>query len=344
MKAKLWIMVVCVFVAGANCCVLGDTESNTEVNRVIKKPKEMGDSGVALIMKEFGKLRSEDRRDAITALSESGSEKACNALLDIAMGKHGQENVEWAAGKYVEALKEKSKSRELLKSQDSAIQHEGLMGLKGGGIDQELSQFLKDMLQSSSLDVRRAAARVIQEAPDHPYTKEMTIALVESAKTVDSALGANQVISTSGLGRCTAAGYAYRCIVEALVCMKKADAGRLKSLTPEESGNSRDCVLIARAWLNDISVKHELKRIFQKSELSPLRSYALAAYDVVGTTDDVDFLNKIAESDPSAVNSGFMTSDGKIGKIYPNRIKAREIIKQIERKESSKYLPSAVSE
>lgn len=339
MRIESWLLAACFCLVGNTPCFCAEMQSNTLGDITTENLKQIGDSGIEAVMVKFRSLRSQDKHNAIIALKEYGSEKALEALLQIAMGEHGNEKTEWAARNYVKVLKTKSGSRKLLASKDPEIQHVGLLAIKGEPISQELLEDLKKLLQSERLNIRRATANVIKDAPAYSDPKDLSASLVESIKTIDSLPNADRMISMAGSGRIwTDAGYTYRCMAWALSDMKMSDAGVLESLTPAEPGNPQDCVLIARAWLGDVSIKHELKRIVQGSKMTALRAYALAAFSVVGTADDSEFLRKIAETDPLAVEPKgmqreYLEMQGKsTDKIYPIRMQAGELIKQIEKK------------
>ena len=227
----------------------------------------------------------------------------------------------------------------LLHTSDPADWHDGLLALRGCPIDRDLLAVLGRMLNTKHLNVRRAAAYVIQKAPNDTLTRGKALAIIRSTETVSDVPGAQEGIALAGhSGKVWSnAGYTYSCFIRALSGMKGADPVLLKELMPEEPENARDCVFVARAWLSDLSVKEEIHRIMRGSKVPRIRRHAVDSLTRIGSPEDVSVLKELSESDPFGVEMFIPpTKPGELprrGEVHPIRAGAERVIKTIQRKQ-----------
>jgi hypothetical protein len=289
-------------------------------------------------------LDSHDRHQAIRALGELGTSEAQSVLLEIALGRRGAAHQEWAARCYVRSLTSKEKARELLQASNPEVVAIGLIALakQKTPIDDRLLGELDRLLDSHSGYVRRVCAGLILNAPWHSRGHEMARIIIESIKTVGAIDHADRPLSYAGdlWTEYTEAGATYRKLIWALASAQAIALSDLVQLTPETPGIVRDCVLIARAWRNDSSVRPELYRIARKAEHPNLRAAALNGFSWIGTVQDLPFLEKVAATDPYRVKLSeyekhglqvYLPAGAPVPNyVYPNRRQAENLIRRIK--------------
>ena len=316
-----------------------DAEPHPRNSTLQNKAKAIIDSMAASDIKEIMEESPNISHRAIGTLGGITTEEARDRLLEIALGHHGARWTEWAASNYVKSLPDKSQARALLESSDPKIQHVALLALRGGEIDSEMLEDLKQILEAGNLNLRRAAASIIRQAPPHPYGREVAAALIDSAQTVATVPRADNRLAFATRGPLwTDAGYAYREIISALSGSKDIDTEIMKELLSTTTDHARDCIVIALSRGGDSSVKTQLREIAEKSKYPALRSSAVGAFSVVGTKRDIDFLERIAATDsfevePTAQQVINMEALGQpvVDKLYPIRSEAESIITRISR-------------
>jgi hypothetical protein len=289
------------------------------------------------VLAHFKSMESTQKHEAIKLLHEMGTKDAEAALLAIALGQHGPDHVEWAASRYIAGLEDRAGARRLLAAPDWRVRHTGWLGLRGVALDPQLLQDMRRALESEHLSLRRAASSVAVEAPAGSYSRECVLMLVESLKTVEDA---PNVWNTIGVlhGKATEGGYTYAHLTRNLSRIRGVELSWLEPITPSIKGQARDCVLVARGRLADVSVKAELRRMVQQSPVRDIRLLALDTFRIVGDAGDIPYLEMVAESDPLEETPSAQIAEWLKWKglpsdtYYPVRMAADQVLRAVRKK------------
>lgn len=285
-----------------------------------------------------------DRYQACRALGELGTPGAQAALLEVALGKKGAAQHKWAARCYVRSLSNKRAARRLLEAPNPEVVAIGLLALAKdqAPIDGDLFADLKPLLRSNKGYVRQCCARLIRASPLQVSGREVAREVIASLGSVSTVDHADEPWSFANdlWAEYTVAGMTYRDLIRALACAKAITLQHLTELTPRTPGVVRDCVLIARAWRDDSSVRLELYRIARKVEHPNLRGAALYAFSWIGTVEDLPFLQTVAATDPYRVKLSedekhvlqvYLPAGAAVPNyVYPNRSQAENVIRRIK--------------
>lgn len=296
---------------------------------------DMGDAGVAAIMDYKGWNGIFEKR-AIEVLKEIKSEKAQQALLEIALGKHSVDNNgnRYAAGCYV---KNGGDAEKLLESENSLILEDAFRALKGHRVDINLLEHLRRAMQSQNPYLCMQAADVMGADPNDEYVQEKIATIITTMEKVEEIQDVNKPFpNPMALG--TIGDHIYASFIDAMAKMPKADE-YLEQATDKVKGKSRWSVIIARANRGDTRVKSEIYKIINDPTAGSMRAYAVHSMDEIGTPEDLPMLQKLAASDPLEVevSSDLISKDGKkMRKYYPVRTRAEFAIKCIETKFENK--------
>ena len=195
----------------------------------------------------------------------------------------------------------------LLVSKNSDALSMTLKSLRGVPINAKMLKRMKELLQSKQYHpiinfcMRWDVAKVIGADPSDIFAKEKVLAIIESLKTVKQLPMANDRFQYDWLGTC--ADNTYDHLTKALVEIKGADK-HLQEITNRVIGEPRMCVLIARAHRGDASEKSELCNILKDPNnvtMTMMRCLGTAAFERIGTNDDLPFLRELLRTDPIKV-------------------------------------------
>jgi len=245
------------------------------------------------------------RSNIIRVLKKIGTPKAQSSLLNISLERNGFYNLGTSAAQYyIELAKNKEDIKKLLVSSDDDILDVALQNLPGVTIDSELLKRLDELLQSKqyhpvlNFSLRTKAAAVIEADTGSVLTKEKFSAIVKSLDTVEQMPKSNERFQNNEVG--TFADRTYWLLARSLEKMKGIDT-YLSEATNQRIGNPRRWLLAVRANRGDSSVKSQIHDSLEDPKMlerTVFRLYALQGYGKIGTTEDIDFLRSIAESDP----------------------------------------------
>lgn len=315
----------------------------------------MGDEVIDRLLEIFrsGKLKTH----VVLVLKKIGTQNAQMALLNMALGQNGFDRPDkLAARNYIELTKNKEDIQKLLVSSDEDILSIALQHLPGVMIDNELLKRLDELLQSTqyhpvlNFALRTKAAAVIAADSRSVLMQEKVSVVVKSLDTVEQMPESNERFQYNSIG--TFADRTYLLLAMSLEKMKGADA-YLSEATNRITGNPKRWMLSVRLKRGDSSVKSEVRNFLENPNMlkrTLLRSYAIQGYEKTGTTDDIIFLSRIAESDTvvllnrgglllETINGEPINNTGERAVIYDeysilewNKLSARQRIPIIRRR------------
>lgn len=332
-----------------------------EMDQAMAELRAIGDGAIEPLMVELRRshMSAHFRHRTVGLLRSIGTPKAREGLLQIALGQYSPREFGsgWAARKYVEIMQEQSDAKKLLVSNDTDVQAVALSALRGVSVDIELLTRLEGFLQSDHY-LRASAAKVIATDPERTLVQQKVSALVRSLETVEQLPRAGEKYQYDRVG--TLADNVFYQLTDSL-SKTRGTEHYLHAETSKAQGNVRLCLTITRGHRGDTSVKGELYNFLKDSKartMTLMRCSALQAFEVVGTVDDLPFLQGIAETDSlEVVDFGgplFEILDGKIvntgermrpipvkthpnwsrARGYPVRSAAKRAIEAIEKRRS----------
>jgi hypothetical protein len=275
-------------------------QNEARVKAIAANPEAIGEKELAFLMSHLYYPES------ITAIIKAHTAAAHAALWKLALdGRDGSFN---AAHVLVERMTNKLECLKLLASRSSEVQAVALRGMSGCGLDRGAWQGVKALLNSDSLELRKAAAHVTgNDVGQEVAAREKAEALVRALSELRSLPGAEKrawfpLASPHEDLPCLAVEVAYAEITSALRNPRLAvSAWDLRQMTPSDDGTVRDCLLIVRAARGDGSVKPELRRIVLEHPSAVVRLQALAAFDSIGTWEDLPLMKLVAEEDAAMI-------------------------------------------
>lgn len=277
-----------------------------EVDQAIAKLRAMGDEAIEPLMDEL--QRSDNvylQHRTVSLLQSIGTSKARESLLRIALGQDSPRGIgfgsSWAARNYVKILQDRSDAKKLLASKNPDVLGIALKPLQGVPVDTELFKRLEQLLQYKDYYLRVSAAKVIAADPEATLVRQKVSAIVRSLETVEKLPKAREKFQYDRLG--TLADNVYYKLIRALSRIKQADTF-LQGPSEQLQGKPRMCIIIARAYIGDASVKTQLCNIIEDPDMVAMpmmRLLALRAFGRIGNTDDLPFLRRIVETDPLEV-------------------------------------------
>lgn len=265
----------------------------------------MGDDVIDPLLKIFRGAKFDDA--IIMVLKRIGTAKARGSLLNIALepkNKSYESTRTAAARSYIALTNDKEDVKKLLASSDDDTLSVALQNLPGVTIDTELLKRLDELLQSTqyhpvlNFAIRTKATAVIAADTGSVLMQEKVLAIVKSLDTVEQMPKSNERFQYNRVG--TFADRTYWLLARSLEKMKGIDT-YLSQATNRRTGNPHRWLLAVRANRGDSSVKSQVHDSLEDPnmlERTVFRSYALQGYGKIGTTEDIDFLRGIAESDP----------------------------------------------
>lgn len=250
----------------------------------------MGDDAIDLILQQTQRYSN---TLYLPVLAEIGTPRAMEVLRQKAID--GSSN---AARNYTRKLKDKTKAKSLLDSTDINVQNVALNALRGTAIDSDFLALLNKYLsQSKYYNVRRSAARVMADDPNSTYAEQKVSAIIKTIDSVAQLPRAWEKYQYDWIG--SLADIQYQFLTDALAKMKGADEP-LRDITDKVNGLTRDCVIVARAYRGDASVKPQVYRFLRDPnavKLIHMRRLAVGSFAHIGDNGDVKFLQDIAKND-----------------------------------------------
>jgi tetratricopeptide (TPR) repeat protein len=308
-------------------------EKRKEIDAAIAKLASMGDKVIEPIIREFN-LPDQTfafRSIAIQLLQQVGSDKARDTLLKIALGetiKIPSSLKESAASWYISLLNDKSKAGKLLDSSDKGVLNQALLALKGQAVDSALLLRLKEILNLNDMTLSWATASIMAEDPTSTYAQEKVSSIISAINSVPKIPKAEEIYPRSYV---TYAEMTYGRYIEALSKIKGADS-YLGEQSQRVSSRTLYCVIIALAKRGDSSVKDGLVKILQDKDAEMFRAWSAQCFGTIGTQDDIQLLQKLADSDPLDRETSSDVPLPQQKTFFPVRQAAQAAIKEIEKR------------
>lgn len=250
----------------------------------------MGDDAIDLILQQ---TQPTSGIWCIPVLAEIGTPRAMEVLRQKAMD--GSSN---AARSYTRKLKDKTRAKSLLDSTGINVQRVALNALRGTAIDSDFLALLNKYLLDPKFPLRKNAVRVMADDPNSTYAEQKVSAIIKTIDSVAQLPRAWEKYQSDWIG--SLADIQYRFLTDALCKMKGADEP-LREITDKVNGLTRDCVIVARAYRGDDSIKPKVYRFLRDPNamnLIHLRQLAVGSFTRIGDNGDVKFLQDIAKNDP----------------------------------------------
>ncbi len=277
-----------------------------DIDVAIQQLAQMGDDVIGPLMNGFEQIGDarpfQDR--AIRVLEAIGSGKARQVLLDIALGRTAPvpEHIRSAAARaYVKATRDTAQTKALLVSRETPVLTEALAALRGQPIDGRLLKRLEELAMSRDLQLRWAALSVMADDPGTVHAREkaeLILAAIREAESVPKASGSYWE-SHYTMGELTY----LRCI--RTLAMMRAPTALLKEMSAPLLGKARYCMVLARAERGDVTIRDDLHKILHDPEAGVMRAWAAQRLGYIGATEDIELLQKTAESDPLVRERGW---------------------------------------
>jgi hypothetical protein len=242
--------------------------------------------------------------ESIQALSKSKEPAARAALFRLATGTGVQTNWATGAAKAIAyTMTDKLEALPLLRTDNAAIFEHVLPEMIGCTLTAEAWAEIKPLLERPSARVRGLVAMIVKEDKGSVPGREKAAALIAAMKGIDELPGAQKKLRLAFQPLYfTEAELAFYDLFLALSSMQWVDFESLKSLTPEDAGNPRDCVMLARTARGDPGAKEEARKIATSHPSAMFRWLALQAFERGGTVEDLPTLEQVAREDPLFIN------------------------------------------
>ncbi len=296
---------------------------SNEFKNTIDDLAAIGDPVIS-IMKKVGGF---DNHTNIRVLRKIGTDKAKETLKEVAIVK-GNKNSAWAASNFVELIQKKQEAIPLVYSDNPAVQARGLIAIRGIALDANLVSRIGVLITNQSS--RSAACGVFEEDSSTTFY-EQKIKLITDEVRKTYTIPKARVIAPRGF--LTYAQVDLVSYLRALSYMKGPLSSLQKSCESEPNQLTRDCLFIARAMRKDESVKNEIVSIIKERKDTVLRIWAVMGMGEIGTKEDIEFLQSVADTDPyfEYANLPLEPNDPK-RKFYRVREVARTIIEKINQR------------
>lgn len=282
-------------------------EHEAKVNAAADELAAMGDSIVDWLGRQYRAPIGTHKHRVIVILAKIGTPKARESLLNIAIAKYDPNQTSysaWAARNFVKIAPDKEAILPLLKSEDPDVISVALQHLPGVSVDGRLLGSLRSLLQSTeyhpivNFAMRMKAVSVIAKDGGTSLIAEKVAAIVDSIRTVDDMPTANEKLQPDMPG--TLADNLYPYLIRALTQIEGADP-YLRARREGLSNKAQSAVVIALALRRDSSVRQELRDVLLDPTMlsrTSLRCEAARALGVIGTRDDIPFLEELIRDDP----------------------------------------------
>ncbi len=339
---------------------------DAQINAATDELAAMGDGIIDRLVREYHKPVGAPRHQIIVVLAKIGTPRARERLLDIAIAKHDPKRTSrasWAARNLVKISPNKEQIIPLLKSDDPDVISIALQHLPGVPVDETLLGQLRGFLQSTeyhpvvNFALRMHAASVLARDGISTLTAERVGAIVDSIRTVENMPEAHERLQPDAAG--TLADLMYHYLIDALTKTEGATPF-LRDAVQDLLAEPRAVVVVALALRGDSQVKHELRQLLREPRMVAritIRGHAARAMGVIGTKDDIDFLEQLSQDDPlevinfhgpvfEMVNGQYVNTGPRmppmkpkedpawatVRRSYPVRDQAREAIRAIQKR------------
>jgi hypothetical protein len=297
-----------------------------------------GPKGQAMETRQIELIVADPTPSGITRLREEQTPAAHEALLKIALNQRLHSDfAKGAARGFVLGLTNKLAGTRLFQSINPEIHEIGLEAMIGCSPDAAAWGELKRLLESTNVNVRRLVAIVLREARDQLPGKEKAEALAHGMRGIEALPGADKKLGDGNLHvQLPLYDFTFGEFARAFIHMPGAEIDILRALTPQEPGMARDTMIVARAWNKDVTILAELRRVSRDSPLVHLRWLALGAFTVVGSAEDLSFLEEVATQDPLEVkryvdDTANPDWNPVLKQIFPLRERAKEVADRIRK-------------
>ncbi len=261
-------------------------------------------------------LRSDQRRFIVPAtiiLSEMNKPRADNILLDLAWGRNTFSKFEpesLAAITYIDMMKKrgnKDACRIFFVNDRGKSYGYALRAIEGTELDRELFDKVCSFLTRDNF--RNDALRVLAADPSTRFTEGKVAAICNSLEEIEKQPDRNRTRKNM-LNKMFNKTDEY-CVphVVALAKIPGADSAIRTRIRQQPEGIARQCLWIALGNRGEITASREALTAFMKNpeyrESSILRRYAVEGYAKGGETQDLPFLQELAETDPYKIERGY---------------------------------------
>ena len=355
-KTKIKLLLVCVAISSVLYSPCAERESweylmdfqkpknavEQEAWALLKECRHQGSEGARRLIAEMPRIPHKYRAQALEVLALTHAPEAREYLLSLALSTTD----ETAALKYIYKSGAPSAARNLLQSTNHEIQTIAVRGLldahRDGAIplDRRAWEVVKGLLSAESLEVRKAAAMVAgRDSGTEVPAVEKAQALVRALEGIETLPEAQKQTAYGVHTFLRGARYEFACliVVNALSELRGLEEEFLRRQPADTEVLVRDCMLLALGRRGDEHAKEGLRRLVQQHPSAAFRWEALGAFFKLGTTEDLPWLQELAERDPFYIAKwlpGKIESrDGDIPRDYYSvRERAREVMKAIEKR------------
>jgi HEAT repeat protein len=304
---------------------------DAQINAATDELAAMGNGIIDRLIREYHKPVGAPRHRIIVVLAKIGTSKARDALLDIATAKYNPDRTSyssWAARNFVKIAPDKEAILQLLRSDDPEVIGVALQHLSGVAVDGRLLGSLRGFLQSTTYHLRTHAASVLVNDSSSALAGEKVAAILDSLRTVDDMPAANERFQSDVAG--TLADVMYVSLIGALTKIQGATPSLLEA-KDGMAGRSRAAVVVALGLRGESTVKQELCDLLQDPlmlSMTNIRRQAARALGIVGTSDDIPFLEQLVRDDPleivdfhgpafEMVNGQYVSTGARMAPIRP---------------------------
>jgi hypothetical protein len=284
--------------------------------------------------------------ESIPALSKSKDPAARAALFRLATSKKVEPI--WAlgaAGAIANTMQDKLEALPLLKTDNTAILERVMPRMIGCALTPRSWAEIQPLLAFPSARVRGLVALIVKEDKGNVPPGEQAKSLVVGMEGLETLPGATKLLGY-GFDGAQFAEYeiVYEHFFSALAALGRFDPSILRGLTPTHEGNSRDCLLLARAECNDAEVRSEVRRIVVQQPSAIFRRIALRLIERAGTPEDLPSLEKVAHDDPLLLRNYVphlvrSAADMEPRNCYLLREQAQNVIELIQAREKLSITP-----
>jgi len=283
---------------------------DAQINAATDELAAMGDGIIDRLVREYHKPIGAPGHQIIVVLAKIGTPRARERLLDIATAEHTPRRAylaSWAARNLVKISPNKEQIIPLLKSDDPDVLCIALQHLPGVSVDERLLGELRGFLQSTeyhpvvNFTLRMHAASVLATDGSSTLTAERVGAIVDSIRTVENMPEAHERLQPDAAG--TLADLMYHYLIDALTKTEGATPF-LRDAVQDLLAEPRAVVVVALALRGDSQVKHELRQLLREPRMVAritIRGHAARAMGIIGTKEDIDFLEQLSQDDPLEV-------------------------------------------
>lgn len=309
---------------------------------LLKECRHQGSEGARKLIAEMPRLPLKYRDKALQVLALTHTPEAQEYLLWLAVSATNT----YAAVLYLENNWDLAGARKLLALRDMSLLVINHFTEHKVPSDAEILKETARLLQTDNFIVRGNCAYYLETDSSTNGARQKVEMLVKSLQSLEQLSGFTNrmLMAFEVIHVWTEGGHACRGMINALADSGGISLELLRELTPREPGLARDCVLVARSWKKDASVKPELYRIIREQSVGLLRYHAVNSFMRNGALADVPELEWVATHDPlfgeldnegkeqyrAFLRETFRTGAEVPDRIYPIREAALETIRRIK--------------